>query len=263
MKPRRISKSSARISGTRRPTVEGRGKVGASLQEAALERMTGTIADLERCREPTLAEATHEIRRHGKKLRALLRLVRSCLGRRVYEAEDAGLRAMGRKFGKLRDAHVRVHALDALRKRYFERPQPALLTQARRLLLAKAGRRARRLTRGDTIAVTTAALQAARTRCLGWEVQGFGWKEALGALRQSYHRTRVAGVRASAEPSIKRLHAWRKTTKELGEQVKLLHKLDPRSMHELAHELDVLSEFLGDDHDLTLLRDELTAQRAR
>jgi CHAD domain-containing protein len=242
--------------------VKGRGKLATSLQDAALDRITGTIAELEKCREPSLAEATHEIRRNGKKLRALLRLVRSCLGRRAYEADDAGLRAMGREFGKLRDAQVMVHALDALWKRYFERRRPALLTHARRLLLAKKGRRARRLTEGDTIAATTAALQAARARCLAWDLRGFGPKEALRALRQSYKRTRAAGSCASAEPSVKRLHAWRRRTKEQAEQVRLLCRLHPPSLKELAHELDVLGEFLGDDHDLTLLRDELVVHRA-
>ena len=170
---------------------------------------------------------------------------------------------MGREFGKLRDAQVMVHALDALRKRYFERRRPALLTHARRLLLARLGRRARRLTQGETIAVTTAALQAARTRCLAWDVKGFGWREALRALRQSYKRTRAAASRAFAEPRSRRLHEWRRRTKELGEQVRLLRRLHPPSLDELAHELGVLAEFLGDDHDLTLLRDELVAQRAK
>lgn len=271
MKPPRTSRPSGRLSRKRPPShdppvkdaVKGRGKLGASLQDAALERMTGTIAELERCREPTLAGATHEIRRNGKKLRALLRLVRECLGRRAFQVEDRGLRAMGREFGKLRDAGVMVHTLDALRKRYFERGRPALLTHARRLLLAEVGRRARRLTQGETIAVTTAALQAARTRCLAWDVRGFGWREALRAVRQSYKRTRAAASRAFADPTVRRLHEWRRRTKMLGEQLRLLRRLHPLTLDELAHEFNVLAEFLGDDHDLTLLRDELVAQRAR
>ncbi len=225
--------------------MKGRGKLGASLQDTALDRITATIAELEKCREPTLGEATHEIRRNGKKLRALLRVVRECLGRRAYEAEDAGLRAMGREFGKLRDAQVMVHSLDALRRRFFERGRPALLTHARRLLLAKVGRRARHLTEGETIAVTTAALQAARTRCLAWDVKGFGSREALRALRQSYKRTRAAATRATAEPTVRQLHEWRRRTKELGEQVRLLRRLHPPSLDELSHDLDVLAEFLG------------------
>lgn len=265
MKPRR--KSTGHHAETRRPAqdppAQNIGKLAAGLRDAALERITGMIEELERCRDADLEAATHEIRRHGKKLRALLRLVRSCLGRRLYKSEDANLRAVGRAFGKLRDAGVAIHAFDALRKRYFEGRRPALLKQARRLLQARVSRRGRRLVRGDTIAVATAALQGTRARCLAWDWQGFGWEEALRALRHSYKRARAAASGASAEPSIKRLHDWRKTTKELCELVRLLRKLHPLAMDELAHELDVLAEFLGDDHDLALLRDELVAHREK
>ena len=52
MKPRPISELASPLSRARRPAqdppVKGRGKLGASLQDTALERMTGTIAELEK-----------------------------------------------------------------------------------------------------------------------------------------------------------------------------------------------------------------------
>ena len=174
-------------------------KMGPQLREIAVEQITAAIADLERCGAATLGEASHQVRRRGKKLRALARLGRGVLGKKTWKREDSCFRDAARRLGKLRDAQVLVKALDALRRHYFERQRPPLITHARRLLSADVRRCANFIVRRGVIVAVTKELQAARARCCDWELQGFGWKEARRALRQSYKRSRATGRAAERD----------------------------------------------------------------
>lgn len=57
------------------------------------------------------------------------------------------------------------------------------------------------------------------------------------------------------------LHEWRKSTKDFGCQARLLSRACPAFMEELAHDLKVLTEFVGEEHDFAGLRKALGARR--
>src|SRR6056297_2462572 len=64
--------------------------------------------------QPDVHEAIHEARKHFKKIRAVLRLVRKQLGE-VYRRENAWFRDAGREFSDERDAQAMLEAFDALK----------------------------------------------------------------------------------------------------------------------------------------------------
>src|SRR5262245_6353288 len=68
--------------------------------------------------------AVHELRKHFKRLRAVLRLVRDELGEEVFGREDGALRDLGRRLAPAREASIRVSALERLRTAY-EKDFPA------------------------------------------------------------------------------------------------------------------------------------------
>ena len=58
---------------------------------------------------------------------------------------------------------------------------------------------------------------------------------------------------AIADPTVERLHEWRKRVKDLWYHLRILTPAWPAVLEPLAGEAHVLSEQLGDDHDLAML----------
>ena len=56
------------------------------------------------------------------------------------------------------------------------------------------------------------------------------------------------------------LHEWRKQTKYLWHQLQVLEPLWPSVLAGLAEQAHALSQHLGDDHDLAMLRDKLLGE---
>ena len=62
---------------------------------------------------------------------------------------------------------------------------------------------------------------------------------------------------ALKDPSDEKLHEWRKRVKDLRYQLELLEPVWPDVMKATAEQANVLSDLLGDDHDLAVLRELL------
>src|ERR1700733_10637342 len=70
-------------------------------------------------------------------------------------------------------------------------------------------------------------------------------------------RGRQAFTRARGTREMEDLHAWRKRVKDLWYHERLLASTCGPTVRGHAKDLDRLSELLGDDHDLAVLRQEL------
>ena len=79
-------------------------------------------------------------------------------------------------------------------------------------------------------------------------------------MRQVYRQARRALAAARAEPTVKHLHEWRKHVKYLRYQLTVLQPLWPEGMAPLVEHADHLGELLGEDHDLTVLRQMLALE---
>jgi CHAD domain-containing protein len=77
-------------------------------------------------------------------------------------------------------------------------------------------------------------------------------------LQEVYRRASAAFEDAAADPTVPKLHEWRKQAKYLRYQLEMLRPLWPERLGELADEADRMGELLGDDHDLAVLRQMLT-----
>jgi CHAD domain-containing protein len=104
------------------------------------------------------------------------------------------------------------------------------------------------------VAAGRATLKVLLADLATWPVTDYGWKKLRRAVRRSYDRARAAYRKAKDDPDPAHLHRWRKRVKELWFHVRLLRKASPAFMEELAQDFDVLGEFLGDDHDLLVLK---------
>ncbi len=220
---------------------KGEGK--AALQAALGEEGTDT------------ATRVHEIRKHLKKMRALLRLVLKGISGPAFRKENHRLRDIGRRLSDMRDAEVRIHTFDRLREQCFagEKRFPEIRAELARKTTA--------CTRdaGGALADLAQTLGAAMTKGPLPEARAFGSQDLCASLLGTYQKGRAALRSACKEPTHDRLHELRKRSKDLWYDVRLLERGFPEFLKPQARELKQLTTSLGECLDLALLRDALAA----
>jgi CHAD domain-containing protein len=224
------------------------------IRRIARGRIDHAIDELSGRSDSSPEEAVHEARKDMKKLRALLRLVRGEIGGSVYRAENESFRDAARALSSVRDADVMVATLEAL----VEHDEARLPVDAiRRLGPALAAHR-RSLENGgrdESKAEVVEQLAAARERVDDWPLGHDGFEALAGGLERIYRRGRADWRAARNEPTVAGLHEWRKRVKDLWYHLSILREAWPPVMTALADEAHTLSDRLGDDHDLAVLRD--------
>lgn len=201
----------------------------------------------------------HEARKHLKEARAVLRLVRPELGRH-FAAENHRLRDIARALSPARDARVALDTWDRLAL-----ADPSGMAEdshvrdrlERRLLdMTDAA-----LDDSGTLECLRDDLASARDSVDGWPLQARGFGTLRQGLRESYRRGRRKRRTALTSGRDEDFHEWRKRVKDLWYQTRLLQGVWPPVMKAGIGQLKRLSDWLGDDHDLTLLRSLLQHER--
>jgi CHAD domain-containing protein len=214
------------------------------------------------CAEGPSAADIHRARTCLKRLRALLRLVRGEIARAVFTAAEGTFRDMGKRLAPARSTAVLVSTLDRITAEYDLIGEDEI--ERLRAVLVAAAQRARcttlttekRLALAEKLDETVARLERVRFTNSGWE-----------ALREGVRRTYRQGRKASEElrdaPETSGLHAWRRRVKELWYDLSLLSRLPVRDLPETTEQARLLSELLGEDHDLAMLAAELSRHPTR
>jgi CHAD domain-containing protein len=209
-------------------------------------------------------EAVHEVRKCGKKLRALLRLVRPAIGNRNYQCENTAFRDAARPLTEVRDAKVLIETLDNLAKHFAAQVRDQPFAGVRKqLLLHLREVRKRVLDDEQTFAAVTTAVQDALKRLDNWAEVPDRWSSVGDGVQQVYRQARQAFKDVTAEATVTTLHEWRKQVKYLRYQLEILRTLWPEEIEPLAGQTAHLGELLGEDHDLAVLRQTLTDDPAR
>ena len=203
----------------------------------------------------------HEARKCCKMLRALLRLVgpREAV---AFDRADASLEKIARALAPVRDAEVRQRTFDAILTQAGPRAG-SRFAQVRAVIETQA-KNARHLTLTagdlrDIVAMATVAQGKVNLLPMAHP----GWRAIGPGLRKAYRHGRKALAAAADDPSLELRHRWRRHVKHLGFHVRLLHGAQPKKLGALALQLETLSETLGDEHDLGLLRRYLAVQGKR
>ncbi len=199
----------------------------------------------------------HAARKELKKARATLRLLRDPLGDSTYERENSALRDTARPLSEVRDGKALIDALDKLVERYGA-PARALPVDGLKRALRRQRTDARRriLKRPPGLRPQRIALQKSCERAARWRVGRHGWSVIGPALKRTYRNGRKALAVAETDCSVEKLHEWRKQVKYLWHQLRVLQPLWPGLVGELADQVHKLADYLGDDHDLAVLREK-------
>jgi CHAD domain-containing protein len=206
--------------------------------------------------------AVHQIRKRSKKLRALLRLVRP-VATELYRDENPRIRDLARDLAAPREHAASVGTLGGL----AEPSGDALPVQVVTAVLEGLAR-----TEGEG-ADAGAALEGARIELVAlrsrietdWTLPEDidGADAFVPGFRRSYARGRDAFEEALDEPSTEALHEWRKRVKDHWYHCRLLRDLWRPVLAARISALDDLTDLLGDDHDLAVLRTSLLADPDR
>jgi CHAD domain-containing protein len=226
------------------------------VRRIARGQLEGSAERLEGARGKDIGEAIHDTRKSFKRLRALVRLARDPLGDDVYRFENHGFRDAGRELSGARDAQVLGETLDELADRYADELPKHAFAGLRRQLEEEARTAHAQVAEDDQATDRlTATLEAAHGRVATWPLpEEGGWGMLEPGFTRIYRRGRRALRVAADEPTTENLHELRKRAKDLWHAAQILRPAAPRRLKRLAKEAHELSDLLGDDHDLAVLR---------
>jgi CHAD domain-containing protein len=202
--------------------------------------------------------AVHELRKHFKRIRAVLRLVRDEIGEQVYDRENGALRGLGRRLAAARDASIRASTLDRLREAYEKDFPSDGVVPVKKRLEDRRGAALRPLRRKPAFSPIRRELVTLRRRIPAWPIRKPGFDGLAAGLRTIYRQGRRSEARAYASQIDEDFHEWRKRTKDLRYGTELLQPVWPEAMKDVEQALHDLTDRLGDDHDFAELKKTLT-----
>jgi CHAD domain-containing protein len=239
-------------------------QIAAGLRRLSLEQFDAVIVDLRRGSD--LDAAVHATRKATKRVRSILRLVRSEIGDRAYRVENRVLRDASRLLAPIRDDRVMVDTVSTLRDRYRTLLDPQAFAGAAERFQVRAEVHRDSIVNAGGVEAAAAALAAARARYAAWPGEGevaaglYGRKPIRSrfqsiepGLRRTYAGGRQNMVAALGNRDAHAIHSWRKQVKYLRHQLEILNPLFPEILAASAGALDHLGELLGVEHDLAVL----------
>jgi CHAD domain-containing protein len=204
-------------------------------------------------RKETEDTPVHETRKHLKKARAALRLVRREIGRGLFKRQDDRLRDIGRMISELRDAEVRLQTVRQLQsvtprqRRSYQKVEETLMHELENFVAAFA----------DWQTQTIPFFERLYDEIDGWPVDQFDFIQLQRSVQATYKRGRDALAAAKRAGTAESFHNFRKEAKQLWYQLRILRPVNPVVLKTLADELGSLGDLLGRAHDLDFLGERM------
>ncbi len=205
------------------------------------------------CRHPAKQRGVtvHEVRKHLKKLRAAMRLAVSEVGKNRHKREDRCVREIGRLVSDLRDAQVRLQTLIQLRDETAKSSADNHFTRLEELLSLERESFSAAFDGWQKQAIPK--LERVEEGLSKWPLDRITGKQVCGAVEKIYKRGQRGLARTIKKPVPENFHAWRKRVKDLWYQLRILQPLNRVVLEEMAHDVEVLAELLGREHDFDFL----------
>ena len=200
----------------------------------------------------------HRARKQIKMARATLRLLRQGLSSKQFRSENRRLRDAAKPLSEARDALVLRKAFEHILAGTRGRGLRHDSLEVDRVLANDQLKAHRRVASRGGIPHARRLLHKAHAKASGWRLSNDGWSTIGAGLGRIYREGRNSLKAVEKAPSDTAFHEWRKQVKYLRYQIQLLRPISPGPMEACAKELHRLSDYLGDDHDLVVLRAKLS-----
>jgi CHAD domain-containing protein len=229
--------------------------VESGVRRIALSQSDLALNDLDAIGGKDRGEAIHSARKHLKKLRSLLRLVRPVTEN--SRRENAAVRDVAAGLSATRDGKVLVETFDGLADEAHPtydamRVFRDVLAQDYQRLDAKSA---------ESTETTVLGILAIRERASQWTLGEDGFEAVGSGLRATYAAARASMKQCRKRPSPEVFHEWRKAVKNHGYRINLLRDCAPQVLRPQGELWEQLGEMLGDHHNLAVLREKLEQSR--
>ena len=222
------------------------------VRHIARQSLAEAMALLER--RPLSDRSVHAVRKDLKRARAMLRLMRAALGDETYRRNNAALRDVARALGEVRDSKVLLDTLQSLPKRSAVAPDRSRAQLRARLRREHVHSRGTLRGNGTSVRRSYKSLRSVRHSLSRVPADCYDWPVLRQGVCRVYGRARITLGRVRAHRTAEDLHELRKQTKYLWHQLEALAASDGGGTRSLAAAAHRLSDLLGDDHNLTVLR---------
>src|SRR6266852_129048 len=233
--------------------------LGENLRRICRKQIEGATAIAAGAQEPH-DTPVHETRKHLKKARAALRLVRKEIGHGLFQEQDHCLRDVGRLISEIRDAEVRLQTVRQLqgithrRGRAVYGKLEAMLTLELENFIAAFAEWQKQV---------IPMLERAQTAIDGWPLDHFSCKQLCRAVQASYKSARKALADAKTNPTTENFHRFRTRAKMLWHQLRILRPVNAMVVKNLGDELRSVGHLLGRAHDLSFLGERLRSEHGK
>ena len=229
--------------------------VGSECRRVLMEEVEGAVSQLAHFKaNPDLA--THETRKHNKRIRAVLLLARPVLDSGLISDANRLIRDAARLFSEARDALVLQETCDKLASHFGIEPGRGIATVKSRL-----AKRHDKILKdkafGSHVTGASADFSEAGRLLDHWDWDQVTFDEVFRAVVSNYRLGFDDFEKARASRDPEECHDWRKRAKSLSYHLSLLTCLDPLEMGEWAAATTELASWLGEHHDLAVFETAL------
>lgn len=209
-------------------------------------------------------EDVHDTRKNFKKIRTVLRLVRSNLGEESFQVENSFYRSTGRTLSDLRDSSVLILTFDKLLKNSELEMSNFDFSVFRNFLIEKHKNiSAAKSKKSIVINSLSTDLLLSRSRVFDWSLSGDSFRIIKKDLLRIYENGQTFMYAVLSEAVKENVHEWRKRVKDLWYTIRILSNLWPEIMSPLVILLGKLSDTLGDANDLFLLKERIISNESK
>lgn len=225
-----------------------------SARRIALTLIDGCVEQLAVTDSAGRDDAVHDARKSLKKLRALVRLLRPVIGKRVYHRENDCFREAGRPLTELRDAKILIETLETVvHQELLSEDERWAVDELRESLSDRLSALHLELREGSQADSIHDTVMVARKRVRAWTDVSDRWRSFGRGLEATYDRALTARQEATTAETLESLHEWRKQVRYLHEQLTFLRFLDRFRLKQMAEQADRINKQLGTVRDLSLL----------
>ena len=209
-------------------------------------------------------EDVHESRKNFKKIRTVLRLIKSSLGNPSFKVDNFFYANSGRTLSDLRDSTVLIATFDKLLKKSEIEMSNFDFSVFKNFLIEKhKSISASKNKKSVIINSLSTDLLLARSRVFDWEITGDSFKIVKNNLRRIYEQGQHYMYSVLDEPNKTNVHEWRKRVKDLWYSMRIFSNIWPEIMSPLVLLLGKLSDLLGDTNDLFLLKERIISNQSK
>ncbi|MDC6350443.1 CHAD domain-containing protein [Zeaxanthinibacter sp. PT1] len=205
----------------------------------------------------------HETRKDFKKLRALLRLVRSGMNEETYKNANRALRDAARLLSDARDSAVLVESITLLGDRHPDIFPDTGFQEIKEQLQKRHQQQLNIIRSHRTTEQVLMVIKAIKETVHRWNLEHEDFSAFAAGMVKAYGRGMTNRGVAREDTTAEHLHEWRKRVKDLYYQLGYLQMIWPPVMMAWETALGELSDLLGLDHDLAVLQQILKSEESK